>query len=182
MDKKAKSFIFIVAMIVIIVLCWIGIRAIDKLDEYDSSLCTICHKNKRIANATYCYSCYLKAQQRVEEKEKQKENATVDPKKPASSSDTKPLDKVQEADPKKPASLSDTATGSSGKTTSSGSTGKTTSSSSSGKTTSSSSSKKEYNSLNFDPEDYDDPDEYADDAWDEDFDDYDEAYEYWEDY
>lgn len=162
MDKKAKSFIFIVAMIVIIILCWIGIRALDKRDEYDSSLCTICHQNKRIANATYCYSCYLKAQQRVEEKEKQKENATVDPKKPANSSDT--------------------ATGSSGKTTSSSSSGKTTSSSSSGKTTTSSSSKKEYNSLNFDPEDYDDPDEYADDAWDEDFDDYDEAYEYWEDY
>ncbi len=35
--------------------------------------------------------------------------------------------------------------------------------------------------LSFDPDDYDDPDEYADDAWDEDFDDYDDAYEYWED-
>ncbi len=162
MSKKAKTFIFIVAMIVIIILSWIGIRALDKRDEYDSSLCTICHQNKKIANADYCYSCYQKAQQRVEEKEKQKENATVDPKKPASASDT--------------------ATGSSGKTTSSSSSGKTTSSSSSGKTTTSSSSKKEYNSLNFDPEDYDDPDEYADDAWDEDFDDYDEAYEYWEDY
>ncbi|MBO4701850.1 MAG: hypothetical protein J5625_04210 [Lachnospiraceae bacterium] len=162
MSKKAKTFIFIVAMIVVIILSWIGIRALDKRDEYDSSLCTICHQNKRIANATYCYSCYQKAVQRVEEKEKQKENATVDPKKPASSSDT--------------------ATGSSGKTTSSSSSGKTTSSGSSGKTTTSSSSKKEYNSLNFDPEDYDDPDEYADDAWDEDFDSYDEAYEYWEDY
>lgn len=154
MSKKAKTFIFIVAMIVVIILSWIGIRALDKRDEYDSSLCTICHQNKKIANADYCYSCYQKAQQRVEEKEKQKENATVDPKKPVSSSDT--------------------GTGSSS--------GKTTSSSSSGKTTSSSSSKKEYNSLNFDPEDYDDPDEYADDAWDEDFDSYDEAYEYWEDY
>lgn len=162
MSKKAKTFIFIVAMIVVIILSWIGIRALDKRDEYDSSLCTICNQNKKIANADYCYSCYQKAQQRVEEKEKQKENATVDPKKPANSSDT--------------------ATGSSGKTTSSSSSGKTTSSSSSGKTTTSSSSKKEYNSLNFDPEDYDDPDEYADDAWDEDFDSYDEAYEYWEDY
>lgn len=154
MSKKAKTFIFIVAMIVVIILSWIGIRALDKRDEYDSSLCTICHQNKKIANADYCYSCYQKAQERVEEKEKQKENATVDSKKPVSSSDT--------------------GTGSSS--------GKTTSSSSSGKTTSSSSSKKEYNSLNFDPEDYDDPDEYADDAWDEDFDSYDEAYEYWEDY
>ena len=139
MSKKAKTFIFIVAMIVVIILSWIGIRALDKRDEYDSSLCTICHQNKKIANADYCYSCYQKAQQRVEEKEKQKEEASQNP-----------------------------------KTTLSGSSGKTTSSSSSTKT--------EYNSLNYDPEDYDDPDEYADDAWDEDFDSYDEAYEYWEDY
>ncbi len=33
-----------------------------------------------------------------------------------------------------------------------------------------------------DPADYDDPEEYADDAWGEDFDDWDEAYDYWEDY
>ena len=39
-----------------------------------------------------------------------------------------------------------------------------------------------YNSLNNDPEDYDDPEEYADDAWGDDFDDWDEAYDYWEDY
>lgn len=139
MSKKAKTFIFIVAMIVVIILSWIGIRALDKRDEYDSSLCTICHQNKKIANADYCYSCYQKAQQRVEEKEKQKEGASQNP-----------------------------------KTNLSGSSGKTTSSSSS--------TKVEYNSLNYDPEDYDDPDEYADDAWDEDFDSYDEAYEYWEDY
>ena len=139
MSKKAKTFIFIVAMIVVIILSWIGIRALDKRDEYDSSLCTICHQNKKIANADYCYSCYQKAQQRVEEKEKQKEGTSQNP-----------------------------------KTTLSGSSGKTTSSSSS--------TKVEYNSLNYDPEDYDDPDEYADDAWDEDFDSYDEAYEYWEDY
>ena len=139
MSKKAKTFIFIVAMIVVIILSWIGIRALDKRDEYDSSLCTICHQNKKIANADYCYSCYQKAQQRVEEKEKQKEGASQNQ-----------------------------------KTTLSGSSGKTISSSSSTKT--------EYNSLNYDPEDYDDPDEYADDAWDEDFDSYDEAYEYWEDY
>ena len=34
----------------------------------------------------------------------------------------------------------------------------------------------------YDPADYDDPEEYADDAWGTDFDDWDEAYEYWEDY
>ena len=44
------------------------------------------------------------------------------------------------------------------------------------------SKKKTYNELNYDPSDYDDPDDYAEDAWGEDFDDYDEAYDYWEDY
>ncbi len=33
-----------------------------------------------------------------------------------------------------------------------------------------------------DPDDYDDPDEYADDAWGMDFDSYDDAYDYWEDW
>ena len=43
----------------------------------------------------------------------------------------------------------------------------------------------QYNTNNYpinDPEDYDDPDEYADDAWGEDFDDWYDAYDYWEDY
>ena len=39
-----------------------------------------------------------------------------------------------------------------------------------------------YNTLNNDPADYDDPEDYADDAWGDDFDDWDEAYDYWEDY
>ena len=51
---------------------------------------------------------------------------------------------------------------------------------SSGKT--SGSTTRTYNTLNNDPEDYDDPEEYADDAWGDDFDDWDEAYDYWEDY
>ncbi len=45
-----------------------------------------------------------------------------------------------------------------------------------------SSYKKDERDLEFDPIDYDDPDEYADDAWEIDFDDYDDAYDYWEDY
>ena len=45
-----------------------------------------------------------------------------------------------------------------------------------------SSYKKDERDLDFDPIDYDDPDEYADDAWEIDFDDYDDAYDYWEDY
>lgn len=52
--------------------------------------------------------------------------------------------------------------------------------------TSSSSSNKHNTSssgyIDFDPDDYDDPDEYAEDAYDSDFDDWDDAYDYWEDY
>ena len=33
-----------------------------------------------------------------------------------------------------------------------------------------------------DPADYDSPEDYADDAWGVDFDDWDDAYDYWEDY
>ena len=33
-----------------------------------------------------------------------------------------------------------------------------------------------------DPDDYDNPDDFADDAYGIDFDDYDDAYDYWEDY
>jgi len=40
--------------------------------------------------------------------------------------------------------------------------------------------KETYNNLITDPDDYDDPDDYAEDAWGVDFDDYDEAYEFWE--
>ena len=162
MNKKTKStIIFFVIMLAIIIALWIGINALDGDSHYDSSLCTICHQNKKMTGKSYCYSCFVKAQQKVEEKNKNSTGSSIkpDPVKPSSNtSNTKP-------------------TSSSSKTTSGSS-----SSNSYSKTTSNSSSKKEYNSLNYDPEDYDDPDEYADDAWDEDFDDYDEAYEYWEDY
>ncbi|MBP5495244.1 MAG: hypothetical protein J6X97_09110 [Lachnospiraceae bacterium] len=162
MSKKTKgTILFFVIWISIIVLAWIGINALDGDSHYDSSLCTICHQNKKIANADYCYSCYQKAQQKVEEKNK---NCT--------SSGVKP-------DPVKPSSnTSNSKTTNSFSKTTSGSS----SSSSYSKTTSSSSSKKEYNTLNYDPDDYDDPDDYAEDAWDEDFDDYDEAYDFWEDW
>ena len=39
-----------------------------------------------------------------------------------------------------------------------------------------------YNTLNNDPADYDDPEDYADDAGGDDFDDWGDAYDYWEDY
>ena len=162
MNKKTKStIIFFVIMLAIIIASWIGINALDGDSHYDSSLCTICHQNKKMTGKSYCYSCFVKAQQKVEEKNKNSTGSSIKP------------------DPVKPSSnTSNSKTTSSSSKTTSGSS----SSSSYSKTTSGSSSKKEYNSLNYDPEDYDDPDEYADDAWDEDFDDYDEAYEYWEDY
>ena len=162
MSKNTKQFLLIMGIcIVIIIASWIGINALDGESHYDSSLCTICHQNKKMTGKAYCYSCFVKSQQKVEEKNKNSTDSSIIPDPVKTSSDTSNAK----------------TTGSSSKTTSSGS-----SSNSYSKTTSSSSSKKEYNSLNYDPEDYDDPDEYADDAWDEDFDDYDEAYEYWEDY
>lgn len=66
----------------------------------------------------------------------------------------------------------------------SGSSSKSSSSSTGSKSTyssksSSGTSKKYYYT---DPDDYDDPDDYADDAWGVDFDSYDDAYDYWENY
>lgn len=164
MSKNTKQFLLVMGIcIVIIIASWIAINALDGDSHYDSSLCTICHQNKKMTGKSYCYSCFVKAQQNVEEKNKESNGSSIKP----------------DPDPVKPSSNTSNAqnTSSSLKTNSDSS-----SSGSYSKTTSNSSSKKEYNSLNYDPEDYDDPDEYADDAWDEDFDDYDEAYEYWEDY
>ena len=67
-------------------------------------------------------------------------------------------------------------------TRSGGSTYKSTRTGTGGGTSSGSTSTRTYNTLNNDPGDYDDPEEYADDAWGDDFDDWDEAYDYWEDY
>ena len=75
-------------------------------------------------------------------------------------------------------------TSSTGKTGSSSSQSSTTNSHSSYSSHSSHSSgySTTYNTLMNDPADYDDPEEYADDAWGEDFEDWDDAYDYWEDY
>ena len=78
-----------------------------------------------------------------------------------------------------------TGTGNKSTTTSTTTTRSTTNSYSSGSAshkTYDSSPDRTYNYLNNDPEDYDDPEEYADDAWGDDFDDWDDAYDYWEDY
>ena len=72
-------------------------------------------------------------------------------------------------------SSSDTGSSNSGSSKSSGSNSGRSSSGSSSSTTT-------YNTLWNDPADYDDPEEYADDAYGEDFDDWDDAYDYWEDY
>ena len=168
MSKKTKgTILFFVIWIAIIVLAWIGINALDGDRHYDSSLCTICHQNQKMTGKSYCYSCFLKAQQKVEEKNKNSTGASI---KPAP-------DPVKTPSNTSNSSSNAKTNGSSSKTTSGSS-----SSGSYSKTTSGSSSKKEYNTLNYDPDDYDDPDDYAEDAWDEDFDDYDEAYEYWEDW
>lgn len=172
MDKKSKTLIIFFAITIpIILVSWIGINILDGNSHYDSSLCTICHQSKRLEGKTYCYSCFLKAEQKVEEK-----NSGMVSSNP-NTSNTNTSSISLNPDPKKTSSNSQTTSPSS-KTTNSNSKP----ASSYSKTTSSSSSKKVYNSLNYDPDDYDDPDEYADDAWDEDFDDYDDAYDFWEDY
>ena len=169
MSKNKKLFLIfgicIVAGIIIVIMLasWIVIMALEA-DYRDRNYCTICHQHEKMRDKSYCYYCFEKA--KLEEWKKENHG---------SSSNT------ITADPHKNASSSDTGskTTSSSETTSSSS--KTTSGSS-GKTTSSSSSKKEYNTLNYDPDDYDDPDDYAEDAWGVDFDDYDDAYDFWEDW
>lgn len=58
---------------------------------------------------------------------------------------------------------------------------KTAPSSASKKSGTSKSSWKPYGSLNNDPDDFHSPEDFADEAWGDDFDDWDEAYDYWED-
>ena len=123
--------------------------------------CYNCHKRTPEKGSHYCSVCLKEASKLLaEKKEKEakvnKTSDTPDPVKTTSSSNTT-------------SSYTKTTTSSSNKTT--GSSSKTTSS-----------SKKTYNDLEFDPVDYDDPDDYAEDAWGVDFDDYDDAYDYWEDY
>ena len=55
-------------------------------------------------------------------------------------------------------------------------------SSSSSGGSSGSSGKRIYNGNSYDPDDYDSPEDFADDAWGNDFDDWDDAYDYWEDW
>ena len=69
MDKKKKELIFITVMTLIIVGAFIGINALEKGRDYDSSLCEICHKNEKMYNSDYCHVCYQNAKERGREKE-----------------------------------------------------------------------------------------------------------------
>ncbi|MBQ9887128.1 MAG: hypothetical protein IJM37_09755 [Lachnospiraceae bacterium] len=51
-----------------------------------------------------------------------------------------------------------------------------------GDTSSQEKTTRDYSDLINDPADYDNPDDYADDAWGVDFDDWDDAYDFWENY
>lgn len=146
---------FALTVISIFVLAGKGI-ATDIKKSYDSK-CANCHKNAKEEGVDYCADCYHKLYHRVYSPEVVAE-------------------KNRKKDySKKSYSWTETTTESSS------------TSSSAGKISSyskkkSSSYTKDYSDLEFDPIDYDDPDEYADDAWEVDFDDYDDAYDYWEDY
>ena len=62
------------------------------------------------------------------------------------------------------------------------SSGSTSGSSGSSGGSSGSSGKQIFNGSSYDPDDYDSPEDFADDAWGNDFDDWDDAYDYWEDW
>lgn len=89
---------------------------------------------------------------------------------------TRSLDKELNVSKYKVGGYSPSSSGSS--SGSSGSSGGTSGSSGS----SGSSGKRIYNGNSYDPDDYDSPEDFADDAWGNDFDDWDDAYDYWEDW
>ncbi|MCR4648863.1 MAG: hypothetical protein K5776_07270 [Lachnospiraceae bacterium] len=132
-----------------------GIVAVPEVIKENSvNKCSICHKNEKMEGMRYCSSCYANAYSKVSS---QYNSGTVNTK----------------SSYEKKTSATDSSTGY---------TSSKQSTSNNYKKESSSSSKKNYKDLEFDPDDYDNPDEYADDAWEVDFDDYDDAYDYWEDY
>lgn len=126
-----------------------------KINENKANKCEICHKNEKMEGKSYCWSCYMDAYTKV----KNQDNSSTG---------------NGSTYYKKTSSISSSSSSYSSNTTSATNSYKSTSSSFS--------KKKDYSDLEFDPIDYDDPDEYAEDAWEIDFDDYDDAYDYWEDY
>ena len=153
--KKDRLYIIIFILGVILILGIITLP--EKIKENKANKCEICHENEKMDGKSYCWSCYMNAYTKVINQNNSGKNKT-------SSTYNK--------------NTSSAGSGSSSSTYSS-----TSSTSNYSKNSSSSSSKKkDYSDLEFDPIDYDDPDDYAEDAWEIDFDDYDDAYDYWEDY
>ena len=170
--KNKNIKVYIILCIFALVLLGF-IVAFNLITVSKSNLCINCHKNKKEKGKNYCTECLLEAKKELEkQKNEGTENKTTgnsdneevnliidtsspDPKKTPSNSnkDIKQSTGTSTAEPKETDSKSDKD-----------------------------SKKKTYNELNYDPADYDDPDDYAEDAWGEDFDDYDDAYDYWEDY
>ena len=150
-----KNIISIIISIVGIFLL-LGVISIPaKIKENKANKCAICHENEKMEGKSYCWPCYMNAYVKV------------------TNQNNSGTSKTNSAYEKKTSSTGSSSSSYSGKT----------STTSYSKTSSSGSSKeKDYSDLEFDPIDYDDPDEYADDAWEIDFDDYDDAYDFWEDY
>ncbi len=169
-NKNIKVYIILIATVLVL----LGfIVAFNLISVSKSNLCINCHKNKKEKGKNYCTDCLLEAKKEIE---KQKNEGSKNETTGNSDNEESKLNvDISSPDPKKTPSNSNKdikqSTG--------------TSSSDSNKTDSISDKdhkKKTYNELNYDPADYDDPDDYAEDAWGEDFDDYDDAYDYWEDY
>ncbi len=168
-NKNKKVYIIILAFVLVLLGFIISFNVIL---VSKSNLCINCRQNKKENGSNYCAECLLEAKKKLEEQKKEGTENKI-----TSDSDSEDIKlKISTSpDPKKTDSKSDKDSKQ----------GKGTTSSDSKKTGSQSdkdNTKKTYNELNYDPADYDDPDDYAEDAWGEDFDDYDDAYDYWEDY
>ncbi|MBO4347777.1 MAG: hypothetical protein J5840_09095 [Lachnospiraceae bacterium] len=174
MDKQERKF-FIFGIISLAVLAIIVGVVLSENHKYNESLCNICHKNKKIEGKNYCIACFAEAKERVNQRDPDKPVMTYYYPEKEKEADKPVMTYNYPYEKKKTEDSSDS--GKSG-SSNSGRSGKTSSYSK----TSSSSNYKDYDDLEFDPVDYDDPDDYAEDAWGVDFEDYDDAYDYWEDY
>ena len=175
-NKNKKIYIILFASLIVL----LGfIVAFNVISAINSNLCINCHKNKKEKGKNYCSECLLEAKKKLEEQKNEGSENKISGN--SDSENSKLSVDTSSPDPKKPDSKSDNDSKQSTVTKP----GTGTTSSDSKKTGSQSDKdgkKKTYNELNYDPADYDDPDDYAEDAWGEDFDDYDDAYDYWEDY
>ena len=175
-NKNKKVYVILAASLFI----FLGfIFAFNVISTVNINLCINCHHNKKEKGKNYCSECLLEAKKKLEE---QKNEDTGNKISGNSYSENNKLSVDTSApDPKKTDSKSDKDSKQSSVTKPS--TGTTSSDSKkTGSQSDKDGKKKTYNELNYDPADYDDPDDYAEDAWGEDFDDYDDAYDYLEYY